>query len=146
MLLLLHRALDVARQFFHPQIAHRNAEIIPRHIFQFVRFVENHRGRFGKDSGVGRAIGLQLDGEIGEEQMMVDDDDVALHRAAPHFGDEAALKLAALLAGAGIGARIELVPEQAGFGQFGEFGAIAGRRVSSPTPQWRGIARFLPGR
>ncbi len=39
----------------------------------------------------------------------------------------------ALLAEAGVGARVELVPESAGFGQFGEFGAVAGLR------------RFLPG-
>jgi len=40
---------------------------------------------------------------------MVDDDDVALHRLAPHFSNKATLKLAALLSDAGIGARVQFV-------------------------------------
>jgi hypothetical protein len=41
-----------------------------------------------------------LDGEVGEEQMVVDDDDVAGNGAALHFCDEAAIELRALLASA----------------------------------------------
>src|SRR5271154_329104 len=65
--------------------------------------------------------------------MMIDDDDIALGRAAPHLGDEAALVFFALLAETGVCASVELVPEGAGFGQFREFGAVAGLR------------RFFPG-
>ena len=130
---MLQRILDVARQFFHAQIAHRNAEIVSRHIFQFVRLIENHSCGFRQNARVRRPVGLQLDGEIGKKQVMVDDDDVALHRLAAHFGDEAALKLAALLANASVGARVELVPEQAGLGQFRQLGAVAGS------------SRLLPG-
>src|SRR5579863_5180358 len=58
--------------------------------------------------------------------MVIDDDDVTLHRLAPHFSDEAAVKLAAFLADAGIGAGIQLVPEQAGFRQLSQLSPVAG--------------------
>src|SRR5208282_360062 len=64
--------------------------------------------------------------------MMIDDDDVALGRATAHLGDEAAVVLLAFLAEAGVGAGIELVPEGACLGQFGEFGAISGLRRLLP--------------
>src|SRR5258708_26103100 len=57
--------------------------------------------------------------------MVVYDDDVALHRAPVHLGDEAALPLLALLSGAAVGARIELLPELIGFRQLLELGAVA---------------------
>ena len=117
--------LNIARQIFHPQIAHGNSEIISRHIFQFVRFIEDHRRRFRQNARVGRAFSLQFDGEIGEEQMMVDDNDVALHTSPAHFSNEAALPLAAFLSDAGVGARVQLVPKSTGLGQFRKFRAIA---------------------
>src|SRR6202034_4577018 len=64
---------------------------------------------------------------------MVDDDDVAFHRLAAHFRDEAALDLATLLPRAGIGAGIRFVPKQAGCGQFGEYRAIPSRSVLLPS-------------
>ena len=117
---------DVARQFVHAQVADGNSEVVAGDVFQFVRLVEDHRAALGKHAGVGRAFGFEFDGEVGEEQMMVDDDDVALGRAAAHLGDEATVVLFAFLAETGVGARVEFVPESAGLGQFGEFGAIAG--------------------
>ncbi len=65
--------------------------------------------------------------------MVIDDDDVALHRAAVHFGDEAFVEGTAFLAEAGVGTRVQLVPEHAGLGQRGQFGAVAG------------MGDFLPG-
>src|SRR5580698_2680731 len=64
--------------------------------------------------------------------MMVDDDDVALHRLSPHLGDEASVELAALLSGAGISPRIELRPEHTSFRQLGKLGAVAGARRLFP--------------
>src|SRR5580704_13875220 len=58
--------------------------------------------------------------------MVVDDDDVAFHRPAMHFGDETLVPGAAFLTDASVGARVDLMPERAGLGQFGEFGAISG--------------------
>ena len=87
--------------------------------------VENHRAVLGQDTGVRRLLGHKLDGQIGEEQVVIHDDDVALDGAAVHLCDEAAVKLAALGAGAGLGAGIELVPEQAVFRQSGNLGPVA---------------------
>ena len=64
--------------------------------------------------------------------MMVDDDDVALHRAPPHFGNEAALPLTAFLSRTGVRARIELMPKQARLWQFSELGAVSGCGVFFP--------------
>src|SRR4051794_16862381 len=63
---------------------------------------------------------------------MVDDDDVALHRPPSHLGDKAPLPFTAFLPGTGIGARIELVPKQAGLRQFSEFGTVPGGGVFLP--------------
>ena len=89
-------------------------------------FIENYSAYVGQDAGVGGLVRLLLDSHVGEEEMVVHDDDVALHRPAAHFGDETSFPLAAFLAGTGFGAGVELVPEGAGFGQFGEFGAVSG--------------------
>ena len=52
------------------------------------------------------------DGEVGEEEMVVDDDDVGLEGAAAHLGDEAAAVVGAGGAEAGIGAGVEFVPRE----------------------------------
>src|ERR1700678_4619378 len=95
--ILLEGMLHVANQIIHSQVAHRNSKIISRNIFQFMRFVENHRSRSGEDSRIRRAIRLEFDGQIGKEQMMVDDNDVTFHPSPPHLCDEAPFPLAALL-------------------------------------------------
>ena len=51
-------------------------------------FIEDHRSGIGQNAGIGRAVGLLLDREVCKEQMMVDDDNVALRRSPVHFGDE----------------------------------------------------------
>ncbi len=43
--------------------------------------------------------------------MMIDDDDVCLLRAITHARDEAGVEVRALLAQAGLGARIDVTPE-----------------------------------
>ena len=131
-MLALQQVFNVARQLVHPQVADRNPKVVAGDFFQFVRFVEDNGPALGKDTGVGRAIGFQFDGEVGEEQVVVDDDDVALGRAPPHLGDEAAVKLAALLPGASLGPSVELVPNRACLGQFREFRAIPGARGFLP--------------
>ncbi len=91
-----------------------------------MRLVEDHRRGLGQNARVGRAGGLLLDGEIGKEQVVVDDDDVGLERLAPHLGDEAAAVVRTGRAEAGVAARVELVPESARLGQSGKLGAVAG--------------------
>src|SRR5207245_9035136 len=57
--------------------------------------------------------------------MMIDDDDVALHRAPVHLGNEASLPGTAFLPQASVGTRVELVPKRAGFGQRRQFSPVA---------------------
>src|ERR1700674_2072797 len=64
--------------------------------------------------------------------MMIDDDDVTLHRPAVHFRDETSIPRAAFLADTGVGTRVDLMPERAGLGEFREFGAVSGLRRLLP--------------
>ena len=97
-----------------------------------MRFVEDDRANLRQNTRIRRVVGLLLDREIGEKQMVIDDDDVALHCPAVHFRDETFIPRAALLANASVGACVDLVPERAGLGQFREFRPVSGLR------------RFLP--
>ena len=65
-----------------------------------MRLVENHRPHIRQNARIGRIFRLLLYAQIGEEQMMIDDDQVALGGLLMHLGDEAALELPTLLAGA----------------------------------------------
>src|SRR5260370_27433669 len=124
--MMVQESLDVRRQILYAQVTHRNAEIIRCDILNLVSLIENDRRRFRQNPGVGRAVGLQLDGKVREKQMMVDDDDVALHPSPAHLGDEASLPLAALLSAASVCACVQLVPKQAGLGQLRQFGPVSG--------------------
>ena len=99
-LLLLQRVFNVAGQLFESQVADGDTEIAGGNVFQFVGLVKNHGGKIGQDAGIRRAALPQ--GQVGEEQMVVDDDNVALQRPAAHFRNEAALPLFALLTGAAV--------------------------------------------
>ena len=110
------QCIGIARQLFKADVADRESEVVRRNLFQFMRLVEDDRGSLGKDAGVGRAGGLLFDGEVGEEQVVVDDDDVRLESLAAHLGDEAAVVIRAGAAQTGFGAGIEFLPEGAGLG------------------------------
>src|ERR1700733_12976476 len=112
---------DVAHQFLELIAADAHAEILARDVFDLVRFVENYRGVFRNDA----AEVVVLHRQVREEQMVIDDDDVALVRAAVHFGEKAALELLALLAGAEFAAGVHLQPGGTGLGQRFDLGAIA---------------------
>ena len=91
-----------------------------------MRFIEDNDGGVRQNARIGRVLLGGFDGQVGAEQMMVDDDDVALGGAAAHLGNEAAVELLALRADAAIGARVELGPQMAVLRQVGQLGAVAG--------------------
>ncbi len=64
----------------------------------------------GQHSRIGCEVGPSFDRKVRAEEVMIDDDDVALGRAAPHLGNEATVELLTLRADAAIGARVELAP------------------------------------
>ena len=123
--------VDVAPQILHLVVAHGEPEVLSGDILDVVRFIENHRPIFGNDA----AVFLFLHRQIGEEQMVVDDDQVALHRAHVHLRDEAAVELSALRSGAGLAARIELRPGRAPFRQVLDRGPIAAVGAFFPLAQ-----------
>ena len=91
-----------------------------------MRLVKDDGAGFGEDSGVGGVGGLLLDGEVGEEEVVVDDDDVGLERFAAHGGDETVLPVWTGLAEASFGAGVEFGPEGRVFGEGVDLGAVAG--------------------
>ena len=66
-------------------------------VFDFVGLVEHHRVIIGQDAPL---VVLVLQREIGEEEVVVDDDDVAIERPLVHQCDVAAVVVGALLAAA----------------------------------------------
>ena len=76
--------VGVAGQFFKAVIGNLAAEIIAGHVFNFVGFVENYGGIFRKDA----AEVVLFQGQVGEKQMVIDDDEVGFLGALVHGGDE----------------------------------------------------------
>ena len=87
---------DVAAEVEHFVSADGEAEVLAGDVFDFVRFVEDHGVVIGQDLPLVGAA----NGEIGEEEVVVDDDDVGIVGALVHQGDEAAVELGAFGAGA----------------------------------------------
>ena len=114
--------LDVARQFFEAVVADLHAEMFPGDVLDFMSFVENDRLVVGDDRGVV----VFPEREVGEKEVVVDDDDVGLGGPLVHQSDEAAVELFALLAGAELAAGVETVPDGAVLRQFLELGAVSG--------------------
>ena len=80
-----HRG-DIAPQFLEAVIADGNAEILAGNILDFVGFVEYDGVIFGQDAAFGIAVFEDLQRQVGEEQVVVDDNDVALLRHAGASG------------------------------------------------------------
>ena len=116
----------VAGQLVKAGVGEGNAKVLAGDVFELVGFVEDDGGGFGQDAGVGRSGGLLFDGEVGEEEVVVDDDDVALKGLATHLGDEALLPVGAGLAEADFAAGVEFMPEVGALGEVVDLGAIAG--------------------
>ena len=88
--------------------------------------VEDHRACGRQHACICRCARLQPDRHVGEEQVVVHDDDVRLQRFAPHRGDEAAFPVGTGLPQAGLAAGVELGPERGVFGQRIDLRAVAG--------------------
>ena len=82
---LLHAAHggDIAAQLLEAVVADRDAEILAGHVFDLVGFVEHHGVILGQDAAL---VVLVAQREVGEEQVVVDDDDVAFLRRAGASG------------------------------------------------------------
>jgi hypothetical protein len=118
--------IGVAGQVFETEIGERPAEVLRGDFLELVGLVEDDGGRFRENASVGSVACGETDRSVGEEEMVIDDDEVGLEGAAAHLGDKAAAVVGACGAEAGVGAGVELVPEGGGFGEGGKLGAVAG--------------------
>ncbi len=116
---------DIPPQLLHPVVADREAEILARDILDLMRFVED----YGVVVGENAAHFVPPHGEVGKEEMVVDDDDIGFRGALVHQGDKAALILLALRSRAEFGARVDLAPGSAVLGKSSNF---------RPVPRLRG--------
>ena len=80
----LEHDLDVANELIDSLRAQADAEVVRGDLFELVRLVEDHSCGFGQNACVGRVGCLLLDAEVGEEEMVIDDDDLRLERLAAH--------------------------------------------------------------
>ncbi len=122
-----HHHLHVAHHLLKSLVAEADAEVGAGRLFEFVCLVKDDSAGLRQDAGIGCAASdFLLDAEIGEEEMVVHDDDVALERLAPHLGDEALFEVGAGLSEAGLGAGVHLLPELAVLRRRIELNTVAG--------------------
>src|SRR5262249_17135193 len=142
----LFKAADrsqVAAKLLEAVIAHAHAEVLSDDIFDLMSLIENDGVIFGQDAAF---IVFVLQRQIGEEEVMVHNDDVAFERALMHGGDEAALEIRTLLPGAEIAAGIDLSPGGPGFGQRFDVGAISEFRGFFPSADDLEIGQLFQAR
>src|SRR5947199_134022 len=124
----------------------QRAEVLGRYRLDRVGLVEYDGGvtRKHRRSGVSRRGGAQ--GQIGEEEMMVDDHYVGVRCLSPHAKDEAAIVVLALRSDALVRAGREIAPGSEVLRQVAQLGAVAGLRRLRPGRDAVENRRFLPHR
>ena len=129
----------VAHQQLHLAAAEARAEELRGEIGNLVRFVEDHRVRRAEQ--VAEAVFLER--EVGEQQMVIDDDDVGLDRLAARFDHVALAEVGAARAEAVVARRGDLRPQRMGVTQVRHFGEVAGARGAGPAfdARQRAVAR-----
>src|SRR4051812_18360535 len=120
--------LHVAREVFETIGADREAEILRRHVFQLVRFVDD-RVAAGRNHFAERVLPHR---RVRAQQVVIDDDDVRCRGALTHPRDEAVVVARALGTDAGFRRRGDLAPERQILGKVFEFGPIAGLGPRGP--------------
>ena len=114
--------IRVPGQLFETVIGNLAPEVIAGHVFDFMGFVEDHGGVFREDA----AEIVVLEGQVGEKQMMIDDDEIGFLGALVHGGDKTLVEVIAFLAGADVSAGVEAGPQIGIVGKKSELAAVAG--------------------
>ncbi len=128
-----HHARRVAHQFLEAVIAHDDAEILRRYILELMRLVQHRGVTIGND----RAVVAVAHGRVGEQQVMVHDDEVGFGGALAHARDEALLIERAGRAEAVLGRRGQLRPEREVLRQVGQLRAVASLGLDRPPLEHR---------
>jgi len=136
----------IAAELADAEAGELRAEVLGRDLLDRVGLVE-HDGvvtRKHRRSGVSRRGGAQ--GQIGEEEMMVDDHYVGVRCLSPHAKDEAAIVVLALRSDALVRAGREIAPGSEVLRQVAQLGAVARLRRLRPGRDAVENRRFLPHR
>ena len=136
------RDLGVARQF--PELAGGDllAEEQRRGVRQLVRLVEDDRVAVGQQ--LGHAFVAQH--HVGEEQVVVDDDDVGIERVLARLQHEARGVMRAVLPQAVVARRRDQRPDRGVLGHVGEFGAVAALGRTRERDDLRQVANVVARR
>ena len=129
------RAEDRAPRVFHEPIDAQgrdaDAEEIGRDALDLMRLVEDDRVvRRNRAAVAAHLSGLQR--EVGEEQVMIHDDDARALRFAPHPRDVAFVVVLAGCTDSSLRARVHVAPCERVLVQDRELGAVAGLRLERP--------------
>src|SRR3972149_6361930 len=128
----------VSGELLDTETAHRHAEVLSGHVFDLMRFLQYQKIIVGQYFAVG-ALSYQ---QIGKQEMVVDDDDVALRCLLSEPSDPTPLKIPALLADTGLALGGDSAPELDVLRKPGDLGPIARFRHRSPTGQRIEVIRF----
>ncbi|MEZ5362510.1 MAG: hypothetical protein R2748_09310 [Bryobacterales bacterium] len=112
----------VTDELFVAIVRDLDAEVLAGDLFDLVGLVEDDGGLLVRDD---RAEVVLAQGEVGEEEVVIDDDDVRFGGLLVHLGDEAAVELRTLRSGTHLAAGVELVPGGGVGAQLDELGAVA---------------------
>src|SRR5215831_20451964 len=131
----------VMNEFRQAVVADVESEVIGSDVLQFVSLIEDHRAVVGQDRGDVRFP----NGKVSEKQVVIDDDDVCLHRLLPDQSQEASFIVLALRAGAPVAPRIHTRPEFRVVPDGTKFGPVACLGILSPVEDRLKCAKFTRG-
>src|SRR5215471_5452374 len=131
----------VMNEFGQAVVADVESEIIGSDVLQFVSLIEDHRAVVGQDGGNVRFP----DGKVREKQVVIDDDDVGLHRLLPDQRQEASLVILALCAEAPVTPRIHARPEFRVVTGGTKLGPVACLCILGPIEDRLKCAKFTRG-
>src|ERR1051325_732786 len=104
-----------------------------------MRFVEYDRGVVRQH----RAIIAVAQTQVGEEEMVIDDDDVGFLRATAHARDEAGIVVRTLLSETRLRTRVDVSPERERLREIRQLGAIAGLAFTRPVTDLFEVIDFI---
>ena len=136
---VIGKAIGVADKLVDLEIRHLKTEIIGRDVFDQMGLVEDHGAVIRNDL----AELVAADVEVGEKQVMVDDNDVGIFGPARIRVIKQDSKFGTFLADAGVRFCVDAAPERKIFGQIDKFAAVAGRGFPAPVADLVEIAFLL---
>ena len=133
-------AARIEQQGFELAAGTGDAEELRRQVGQLMGLVENER----IDPRQQFAVAVFLQGQVGQQQMVIDDHEVGFERGAARREYVAAREFRAPCAGAGLAGAAELRPQRVRLAQRRHFGQIAAPGRDRPFTHLREQRRLVP--